>query len=139
MNQSFNSNSSEIWERNAWFEKGKSLEKISDLLQQTKQEIRIASGFFTIKGWGLVRKYTRGKKTYLLVGLNEPGEERARIALVQEMMRDLRKGLDQERRASVRDLVEKMQSQKFEIVDARATDHHAKLYIGDDIAVIIAS
>lgn len=125
--------------RLSWFESGKSLEKIIESLQKSKQRIRIATGFFTIKGWNLIRRYTKGKQTYLLVGLDDPGEERARIALVQEIMRDLRTGLDRDRRKAVRDLVEKIQSNQFEIVDARAKDHHNKLYIVDEKLAIQTS
>ena len=88
----------------------------------------------------LIRRYTTGKKTYLLVGLDSnPGEQRARMALIQEIMRDLRTGLDRDRRKSVRDLVKKIESNQFEIVDARAKDHHNKLYISDERAAIQTS
>jgi len=39
----------------------------------------------------------------------------------------------------VQDLVEKMQSGQFDVVDARAKDHHGKLYIIDHQTAIIAS
>ncbi|MEK0182336.1 MAG: helicase [Oscillatoriales cyanobacterium] len=125
--------------RLSWFEPGKSLLNITEQLEKAKQKIRIATGFFTIKGWNLIRRYTTSKKTYLLVGLDDPGEQRARMALIQEIMRDLRTGLDVDRRKSVRDLVKKIQSNQFEIVDARAKDHHNKLYIYDEIAAIQTS
>lgn len=125
--------------RSSWFESGKSLQYIIELLQEATQKIRIATGFFTIKGWNLIRRYTTGKKTYLLVGLDDPGEQRARMALIQEIMRDLRTGLDRDRRKSVRDLVQKIQSNQFEIVDARVKDHHNKLYIYDERAAIQTS
>ena len=125
--------------RLSWFESGKSLQYIIDHLEKAKEKIRIATGFFTIKGWNLVRRYTTGKKTYILVGLDEPGEERARKVLIQEIMRDLRTGLDVSRRQSVQELVDKMQSDQFELVDARARDHHNKLYIYDNKAAIQTS
>ncbi len=125
--------------RLSWFESGKSLQYITEQLEKAKQKIRIATGFFTIKGWNLIRRYTTGKKTYLLVGLDDPGEQRARMALIQEIMRDLRTGLDRDRRNSVRDLVKKIESNQFEIVDARAKDHHNKLYIFDERAAIQTS
>lgn len=125
--------------RESWFEKNKALEYISRYFQAGKKEIRIASGFFTIRGWGLLRRHTKSKRVYLLVGLDDPGEERARKALIDEILRDLRTGLDRERRQAALDLVEKMQQGKFHLVDARATDHHAKLYIVDHKVAIIAS
>jgi len=134
-----NINNNSLIERQSWFDKHKAIEYITFYLENTENEIRIASGFFTIRGWGLIRQHTKNKSTYLLVGLDEPAEERARKALIQDLMRDLRTGLDIERRQAVIDLVEKIQSNQFQIVDARATDHHAKLYIIDDTAAIIAS
>lgn len=125
--------------RLSWFESGKSIEYITNWLDKANQKIRIATGFFTIKGWNLVRRYTTGKQTYLLVGLDDPGEQRARMALIQEIMRDLRTGLDKDRRQSVRDLIKKIQSNQFGIVDARAKDHHNKLYICDEQAAIQTS
>ncbi|MGB3511363.1 MAG: phospholipase D-like domain-containing protein [Microcoleaceae cyanobacterium] len=125
--------------RLSWFEPGKSFQYISEWLEKAKKKIRIATGFFTIKGWNLIRRYTTDKQTCLLVGLDEPGEERARMAIIQEIMRDLRTGLDKDRRQAVIDLVEKIQSCQFEIVDARAADHHNKLYISDREAAIQTS
>ena len=55
--------------RLSWFESGKSIEYITKYLEEANQKIRIATGFFTIKGWNLVRGYTTGKQTYILVGL----------------------------------------------------------------------
>ena len=125
--------------RESWFERRKALEYISHYFQTAKKEIRIASGFFTIRGWGLVRRYTKGKRVYILVGLDDPGEERARQALIDEILRDLRTGRDRERRQTVLDLIEKMQQGRLHLVDARATDHHAKLYIVDRKVAIMAS
>ncbi|MEW5860776.1 MAG: phospholipase D-like domain-containing protein, partial [Cyanobacteriota bacterium] len=125
--------------RESWFQRNKALEYISRNFQNCKKEIRIASGFFTIRGWGLIRRYTTGKRVYLLVGIDDPGEDRARKALIDEIMRDLRTGLDRDRRQTVFDLVQKMESGRFRLVDARATDHHAKLYIVDCKVAIMAS
>jgi len=126
-------------ERFSWFEPGKSLEYITSWLEKAERQIRIATGFFTLKGWNLIRRHAEGKRTHLLVGLDEPGENRAREALVKEIMRDLRTGLDRDRRQAVIDLVQKIQSDRFEIVDARAADHHNKLYICDGRAAIQTS
>ena len=125
--------------RESWFQKKKALEYISRNFQNCEKEIRIASGFFTIRGWGLIRRYTTNKRVYLLVGIDDPGEDRARKALIDEIMRDLRTGLDRDRRQTVLDLVQKMESGRFRLVDARATDHHAKLYIVDCKVAIMAS
>lgn len=122
-----------------WFESRITLEQIRSCFSAGKEEIRIASGFFTIRGWGLIRKSTNGKRVYLLVGIDEPGEERARAVLVQEILHDLATGRDRDRRQSVKDLVEKMESGLLRMVDARATSHHGKLYIVDRSIAIVAS
>lgn len=125
--------------RRTWFEPGKSLGYITDCLEDAKIIIRIATGFFTLRGWQLVRRHTLNKRTLILVGIDEPGEERARIALIEEIMRDLRTGIDFDRRQSVTDLISRIRSQQFYLVDARATDHHNKLYISDDKAAVQTS
>lgn len=123
-----------------WFESGATIKQIKHYFSQGKSEIRIASGFFTLRGWGLIRSSTKNKKVYLLVGIDEPGEERARKLLIDAILLDLRTGLDKERRQTVIDLITKIESNNFHIVDARATDHHAKLYIVDaDTAIVTSS
>lgn len=122
-----------------WFAPGVTFEQIRYHFQVGKEKIRIASGFFTLRGWGLIRRHTAGKHVYLLVGIHDPGEDRARAALIHEIMLDLRTGLDRERRQSVRDLVTKMESGQFRIVDARAMDHHGKIYLVDNSVAIITS
>lgn len=135
-----NSDTPEINLPSTWFESRITFEQIRRCFSSGKKEIRIASGFFTIRGWGLIRKSTTGKRVYLLVGIEDPGEERARKALVNEILRDLRTGLDRSRRQTVFDLVQKMAAGEFQILDARAMDHHAKLYLIDrDIAIITSA
>lgn len=122
-----------------WFERGIALEVIRHCFSNGREIIRIGSGFFTIKGWNLIRRYTREKRVNILVGLDEPGDERARKALIAEIMRDLRTGLDRDRRQAVEELVLKIESEEFRLVDARAIDHHAKIYLVDCQAAIVAS
>ena len=123
----------------SWFEAGTVLDAIKILFGLAKAEIRMASGFFTLRGWSQIRSYTKGKRVYLLVGLEEPGEQRARAALIKEIMVDLRIGLHSDRRQAVADLVAKMESKTFEIFDARAQNHHAKLYLIDKDYAIVTS
>ena len=130
---------SEIFLPSTWFESRITLEQIRYCFSKGIKEIRIASGFFTLKGYGLIRSYIKDKQVYLLVGIDEPGEERAKAALVKEIMRHLATGRDRDRRISVINLVEKIESGTINIVDARATSHHGKLYIVDDHTAINAS
>ena len=114
-----------------WFKPKITLDQIQARFSKAEDEIRIASGFFTIKGYGLIRRYIKVKKVYLLVGIDEPGEERARAALVKDIMGHLAKGDNQGRRMNVEDLVARMKRGQVNIMDARASSHHGKLYIVD--------
>lgn len=122
-----------------WFEPGTALRVIQTCFQAGEIELRIASGFFTIRGWGFIRRYTLGKNVSLLVGLDDPGEDRALKVLVNEILLNLRTGLDRNRRQAAIDLVARMEAGKFHLLDARALNHHAKIYLVDDKFAIIGS
>jgi phosphatidylserine/phosphatidylglycerophosphate/cardiolipin synthase-like enzyme len=122
-----------------WFAKKITLDHVRRAFESGAYSIRIACGFFTLRGWGLVRTATTGKQVFILVGIDEPGEERARMALVRDIMRDLATGLARDRRAAVHDFVQRVRAGEARIVDARAMDHHAKLYLVDRSIAIITS
>lgn len=122
-----------------WFAKEITLSYVHHAFARGVQAIRIACGFFTLRGWGLIRISTRGKRVFILVGIDDPGEERVRIALVRDIMRNLATGLDRDRRAAVQDFVQKVRADEVRIVDARAMDHHAKVYLVDSSVAIITS
>src|SRR6266566_1502890 len=90
-----------------WFDKKIALEVLRYRFQLGKEIIRIATGFFTVRGYNLLRAAARDKRMYILVGLDDP--------------------------------VEKLKGGNFQIVDARAMQHHAKLYIIDMAVAIIGS
>ena len=122
-----------------WFDRGEALRVIRHHFQNGSKLIRIATGFFTVRGYNLIRGSARGKQMYILVGVDDPGKDRVRKALVEEIMRDLRTGLDIDRRQAVQELVEKLEGGEFRIIDARAKDHHAKLFLVDDAIALVAS
>lgn len=122
-----------------WFDKGVALKVVRHYFQRGKSIIRIAVGFFTVRGYNLIRASAGGKKLLILVGVNEPGEDRVKRVIIREIMEDLRSGLDEDRRAAVLELVEKMEGGHFRIVDAHAMDHHAKLYLVDDDVALVGS
>ena len=96
-----------------WFDKGVALKVVRHYFQHGKSIIRIAVGFFTVRGYNLIRASARGKKLLILVGVNEPGEDRVKRVIIREIMEDLRSGLDEDRRAAVLELVEKMEGGHF--------------------------
>jgi Helicase conserved C-terminal domain/PLD-like domain/Type III restriction enzyme, res subunit len=122
-----------------WFDRKITLDHVRRAFASGVHSIRIACGFFTLRGWGLVRTATTGKQVFILVGIDEPGEERAHTALVRDIMRDLATGLARDRRAAVHDFVQRVRAGEARIVDARAMDHHAKLYLVDRRIAIITS
>jgi superfamily II DNA or RNA helicase len=122
-----------------WFDKQVALDVLRYRFRQGKAIIRIATGFFTVRGYNLLRHAAHEKQMLILVGLDEPGEKRVRKALIQEILLDLRTGVDSDRRKAVMELVEKLSGGGFQIVDARAMQHHAKLYLVDSSVAVIGS
>lgn len=122
-----------------WIEKGVALKVIRHYFEEGRALIRIAAGFFTIRGYNLIRGSARGKHMSILVGVEEPGEQRARQMMIEQIMHDLRTGIDQDRYQAVLEFVEKLRAGAVRIVDARALDHHAKVYIVDETVAIVAS
>lgn len=123
----------------AWFDRGTALKVVKYYFKNGEKLIRIATGFFSVRGYNLLRSSANEKQMYILVGVDDPGKDRVRKALVQEIMRDLRRGIDENRREAVRELVEKLEIGDFRIIDARAKDHHAKLYLIDDSIALVSS
>jgi superfamily II DNA or RNA helicase len=122
-----------------WFDRGIALEGLRHHFQQSCDTIRIASGFFTIRGYSLIRTAATGKKILILVGLKEPGDDRVKRVLIKEIMADLRRGIHTGRRQAVQELVDRIEGDEFRIVSARAMDHHAKLYLVDHSTALIGS
>ena len=117
-------------------------------LQLTERNIKVATGFFSIQGYDLLRLAFAGKSVQILVGFDEYSRERLRKMLIEDIMRHLRQWGQENRREAVLDLVERIKAKRFQIVEhdrkdwidakARLKDH-AKLYILDDKKVIIGS
>lgn len=122
-----------------WFDRGTALKVVRHYFRVGNKLIRIATGFFTVRGYNLIRSSANEKQMYILVGVDDPGKDRVRKALVQEIMRDLRTGRDENRREAVEELVAKMETGGFRIIDARAKDHHAKLFLVDDCIALVSS
>ncbi|MDZ8053578.1 MAG: helicase-related protein [Aulosira sp. ZfuVER01] len=128
----------------SWFDSKTIYEQIQYHFPKCQSKIRIASGYFTVNGWDQIRDVVKGKYVDLLVGINErtqrQDERHAQHLLIQEIKKDLATGSSPgNRRQAVADLVNRIRTGQFRIVDARARKHHAKLYFVDCKVVIITS
>lgn len=99
---------------------------------KAKQSIRIASAYFTLKGYKFTRKYiSEGVQIAIVVGQEQGRHVKAAVA--DEIMR----GLDRcsyDLWEAVADLVNRMKEGRFVIRDAREMQvkFHCKFYICDD-------
>jgi len=117
-------------------------------LEHTLKSVQIATGFFTIQGYDLIREVLSGKWVQLMVGFDEHSRERLQEMLIDDIMRHLSRWDESNRRAAVIDLVERIQAGRFQVVehkeydwvDARARNRdHAKIYILDGEKVLAGS
>jgi hypothetical protein len=134
-----------------WFAPKTVYKQIKTYFPLGQKKIRIASGYFTIEGWNLIRSLTTDIQIDLLVGINDKNKRSdirdAQRVIVDEIMQDLRTGIlrsfpqgtDLNRRQTVRALVDRIRARRFRIVDARAKRHHAKIYLVDCRTAIVTS
>jgi superfamily II DNA or RNA helicase len=117
-------------------------------LEQTTKSVQVATGFFTIQGYDLIREVLSGKWVQLMVGFDEHSRERLQEMLIDDIMRHLSRWDESNRRAAVLDLVKRIQAGRFQVVehkefdwvDARARNRdHAKIYILDGEKVLAGS
>jgi superfamily II DNA or RNA helicase len=117
-------------------------------LNEAVRDIRIATGFFTVQGYDLLRSALLGKQVMILVGFDETSAERLKDKMVEDIMAHLARWDTENRRDAVLDLVRKMQDGELRIVERESIDlidarirqgDHAKLYILDDSAVFVGS
>ncbi|MBV6442493.1 MAG: hypothetical protein EPGJADBJ_04211 [Saprospiraceae bacterium] len=127
----------------------RALDFVRPHFDQTQCLARIATGFFTVQGFDLVRRVLAGKRVQLLVGFDEKSKERLRQKLIEDIMLHLGQWSAEDRRAAVLDLVERIRQGRFvlaerqerdERIDARARSRdHAKVFILDGEKVIVGS
>lgn len=129
------------WDRNT-------VHFLREHLSQTEKRIRIATGFFTVQGYSLLRTAFVNKTVDILVGFDETSAERLKAKMIEDIMAHLARWNEQDRREAVLDLVRKIQAGELriverevvEVIDARIRrGDHAKLYILDDTLVLVGS
>jgi superfamily II DNA or RNA helicase len=117
-------------------------------LQQTKERLQVATGFFTIQGYNLIREFLSDISVQLLVGFDEAAKDRLKELLIDQIMVHLSRWGAENRRAAVLDLVERIKKGRFQIIehgdkgwiDARARNRdHGKVYILDEKIVLSGS
>jgi len=123
---------------------------LTQYLEQTEKLLRIATGFFTVQGYDIIREYISGKTVRVLVGFDEKSRERLKELLIQDVMRHLSQWDAEDRREAVTALVDHIRASRFEIieqkysekdvVDAKARNRdHAKVFIIDKSFVVVGS
>lgn len=121
---------------------------VGRFLQRAERLVRIATGFFTVEGYDLIRPYLVGTQVRILVGFDETSRERLREKLVDDIMLHLSQWDTESRREAVMDIVAKLSSGELRIIeqgspeflDARVRKRdHAKVYIVDDTKAMVGS
>jgi superfamily II DNA or RNA helicase len=121
---------------------------LKPVLAQGTKSVRIATGFFTVEGYDLIREHLADKRVYLMVGFDEMSRERLRQKLIDDIMLHLSTWDGPNRRTAVLALVEQLKKRRFYIVeqppgdwiDARLRNRdHAKIFIIDDALAVVGS
>ncbi len=117
-------------------------------LMKAEHSLKVATGYFTIQGYNLIRSDTANLWVRFMVGFDEDSKEKLRQLLIENIMLHLSRWDAANRREAVLDLVERIQKGRFQIVEhqednslearARKKDH-AKVYILDDKWVLSGS
>src|SRR5260221_3064071 len=128
--------------------KGRTIDFLGEHLPNAKRQIRIATGFFTVQGYNLIRGFVIGKIVKVMVGYDEVSHERIKQKLIDDIMVHLSRWNEANRREAVLDLVAKLQRGEFllveqdiaELINARIRNRdHGKVYIVDDNLVLSGS
>lgn len=121
---------------------------LQPILQTGQKTVRIATGFFTVEGYDLIREYLDNKRVYLMVGFDEMSKERLREKLIDDIMLHLSTWDGPNRRTAVLALVEQLQKRRLfvveqppgQFIDARLRNRdHAKVFIIDDAIAVVGS
>ncbi len=119
-------------------------------LINARQQVRIATGYFTVQGYNLIRHPLENKRVYILVGFDEASQERLRQAMIENLEAHLRRWDIDNRRQAVEALIRKLRAGELSIserpgqptafVDTRIRqEDHTKVYILDEESVLVGS
>lgn len=127
---------------------GRAIDFLAIHLPKARRQIRVATGFFTVQGYNLIRRHVLGKHIKVMVGFDETAHEQLKQKLIEDIMQHLSRWNESNRRDAVLDLVTKLQRGEFQIseqatpqiIDARIRHRdHGKVYIIDDQLVLSGS
>ena len=121
---------------------------LEPVLREGSKRVRIATGFFTVQGYDLIREQLADKRVQLMVGFDESSRERLQEKLIDDIMFHLSTWDGDNRRAAVIALVAQLKKRRLQVVeqmpvaviDARLRNRdHAKVFIVDDACVVVGS
>lgn len=116
--------------------------------QRPAKLMRASTGYFSFKGWSLLRKFLQCGEVRILIGFDENSEQIIRKKAVAIIMADLQRWHDAERRDVIRAVVASMESDTFTVfhndqiedLNLRGGEKdHTKVYILDDDIVLAGS
>lgn len=117
-------------------------------LETAQREVSIATGFFTVDGFSLIRQHLAGIRVRILIGFDEKARGDLQGRILAAILHDLSTSNATNRRADVEAIVERLQRGELQFVEEIPTENmatkvkegdHAKVYILDNQAVIITS
>ncbi|WP_116107622.1 helicase-related protein [Lewinella sp. IMCC34191] len=116
-------------------------------LERAEVSVDIATGFFTVQGYDLIRPHMSSVRVRLLLGFEENDREKLREAVIANILAHLAGWDAEDRRAAVKELVRRLQTGKMLIsrnenisLEGRVSQRdHAKVYIFDDRYVLAGS
>jgi hypothetical protein len=117
-------------------------------VSSARELVRVATGFFTVEGYDLLRPYLAQGAMHLMVGYDEASRARLRAHLIEQVMLHLRQWDAANRRTAVQNLATRLEAGELRIaeqgygqsVDARLRrQDHAKVVIVDSACALVGS
>jgi superfamily II DNA or RNA helicase len=117
-------------------------------LAHPANSLRVATGYFTLQGYNLLRPYLQCNEVRILVGFDQNAPIILHNELVKDVMFHLRKWNSAERREAVQQIVASIRAGNFQIVKKDSIEmlgirsrqkHHEKVYILDEYLVLEGS
>lgn len=117
----------------------RSLRPLREHFRAARDQVRIATGFFSVSGYNLVRRDLEHTRLRVMVGYDERAGHELTKSLLQEILDDL-SHWHENRREAVQHLVDKLRDRSLRVLDARTrSGDHGKVYLIDDRVVIVGS